>query len=72
MLPSPQRIYGANALILCNQLTLEEAIEKPELTIADWAKMDNPAQLHLGMQALDAFAEKNNRYIPRPLDSYTR
>lgn len=33
--------------------------------IADWAKMENPTQLHLGAQALDAFAEKNKR-LPAP------
>ena len=43
------------------QLPLAEAIEKPDILIADWAKMDNPTQLHLGMQALDAFEEKNKR-----------
>lgn len=46
-------------------LPLAEAIEKPDIVIADWAKMENPTQLHLGAQALDAFAEKNKR-LPVP------
>ncbi len=52
---------------LLNQLPLEQSIENPDILVTDWAKMDNPLQLHLGMQALDFFKEQNGRYIKRTI-----
>jgi len=48
-------------------LPLAEAIERPDISIVDWAKIDNPTQLHLGMQALDAFTVQHGR-LPKPWD----
>ena len=45
---------------------LSEQIKKPELQISDFAKFDRPQQLHLGIQALHAFAESNNGVLPKP------
>ncbi|KAK5117376.1 hypothetical protein LTR62_005994 [Meristemomyces frigidus] len=41
-------------------------LKNPELLISDFAKFDRPAQLHVGVQALHAFAEKNGGELPRP------
>ncbi|KAF9365135.1 SPS-sensor component ptr3 [Mortierella sp. NVP85] len=46
-------------------LSLEESLEKPEFLITDFGKFDRPAQLHVGFQALHAFAAKHGRQ-PRP------
>jgi ubiquitin-activating enzyme E1 len=43
-----------------------EQLKKPEMLISDFAKFDRPAQLHVGFQALHAFAEKHNGEFPRP------
>jgi ubiquitin-activating enzyme E1 len=45
--------------------SLAEGINDPEMIITDYAKMDFPAQLHLGFRALDFFIERNSR-LPRP------
>lgn len=44
---------------------LSEALKAPEMLISDWAKFDRPQQLHIGFQALHAFAEQHGR-LPRP------
>ncbi|KAF2645604.1 ubiquitin-activating enzyme E1 [Massarina eburnea CBS 473.64] len=41
-------------------------LKKPELLISDFAKFDRPQQLHIGVQALHAFAESHNGEFPRP------
>ena len=46
--------------------SFSEQLEKPEFLFSDFAKFDRPAQLHLGIQALHAFAEKHNGQLPRP------
>jgi ubiquitin-activating enzyme E1 len=45
---------------------LSEQIKKPELLVSDFAKFDRPLQLHVGFQALHAFAEKHNGELPQP------
>lgn len=45
---------------------LREQLKKPELLISDFAKFDRPQQLHVGFQALHAFAEKHGGELPRP------
>lgn len=46
-------------------LPLEEALEKPEFLLTDFAKMESPAQLHLAFQALWEFHERNKSF-PEP------
>ncbi|KAG0265948.1 SPS-sensor component ptr3 [Actinomortierella ambigua] len=46
-------------------LSLRESLQKPEFLITDFGKFDRPAQLHIGFQALHAFAAKHKRE-PRP------
>ncbi|KAF2143583.1 uncharacterized protein K452DRAFT_246790 [Aplosporella prunicola CBS 121167] len=45
---------------------LSEQLKKPELMISDFAKFDRPQQLHVGFQAVHAFAEQHNGELPRP------
>ncbi|SLM39451.1 poly rna transport protein [Lasallia pustulata] len=45
---------------------LREQLKKPELLISDFAKFDRPQQLHVGFQALHAFAENHEGDLPRP------
>ncbi|GAB7346808.1 hypothetical protein MBLNU459_g1906t1 [Dothideomycetes sp. NU459] len=45
---------------------LREQLKKPELMIADFAKFDRPAQLHIGFQALHSFSESHQGAFPRP------
>lgn len=45
---------------------LSKQLKKPELMMSDFAKFDRPAQLHVGFQALHAFADKHNGEFPRP------
>lgn len=45
---------------------LSEQLRKPELMISDFAKFDRPQQLHLGIQALHAFADGHDGKLPRP------
>ncbi|KAF2199069.1 ubiquitin-activating enzyme E1 [Delitschia confertaspora ATCC 74209] len=44
---------------------LSQQLKKPELLISDFAKFDRPQQLHVGIQALHAFAENHNGEFPR-------
>lgn len=44
---------------------LSEEIRNPTLVFSDYAKFDRPAQLHVGFQALYAFAEQHNGEMPR-------
>jgi ubiquitin-activating enzyme E1 len=44
---------------------LSESLKNPEFLISDYAKFDRPEQLHLGFQALHAFAQGNG-HLPRP------
>ncbi|KAF2709122.1 ubiquitin-activating enzyme E1, partial [Pleomassaria siparia CBS 279.74] len=43
-----------------------QQLKKPELLISDFAKFDRPQQLHVGIQALHAFAESHGGEFPRP------
>lgn len=45
---------------------LSTQLKKPELLIADFAKFDRPAQMHVGIQALHAFTDSHNGELPRP------
>lgn len=45
---------------------LSTQLKKPELLVADFAKFDRPAQMHVGFQALHAFAESHKGELPRP------
>lgn len=45
---------------------LSKQLKQPEQMISDFAKFDRPGQLHVGFQALHAFAEKNGGKFPRP------
>ncbi|KXS93723.1 hypothetical protein AC578_9497 [Pseudocercospora eumusae] len=45
--------------------SLSTQLAKPETLISDFAKFDRPGQLHVGVQALHAFAEKSGD-LPRP------
>lgn len=44
---------------------LSKQLAKPELLISDFAKFDRPQQLHVGFQALHAFAEQQDGELPR-------
>lgn len=44
---------------------LSASLKDPEYLISDYAKFDRPQQLHVGFQALHAFAESKGR-LPRP------
>ncbi|MCJ1257809.1 E1 ubiquitin-activating protein [Lignoscripta atroalba] len=44
---------------------LAEQLKKPELLISDFAKFERPQQLHIGFQALQAFAEHHGGSLPR-------
>ena len=41
-------------------------LKNPELMMSDFAKFDRPPQLHVGFQALHAFAENHEGEYPRP------
>lgn len=43
---------------------LSKQLAKPELLISDFAKFDRPQQLHVGFQALHAFAEQHDGELP--------
>ncbi|KAI9690628.1 MAG: SPS-sensor component ptr3 [Bogoriella megaspora] len=45
---------------------LSVQLKKPELLMSDFAKFDRPPQLHVGFQALHAFAEEHQGEFPRP------
>lgn len=45
--------------------TISASLKNPEYLVSDWAKFDRPQQLHVGFQALHAFAEQHGR-LPRP------
>ncbi|KAK7538479.1 ubiquitin-activating enzyme E1 [Phyllosticta citribraziliensis] len=45
---------------------LSEQLKKPKILESDFAKFDRPPQLHVGVQALHAFAEQHNGVFPRP------
>ncbi|CAG8970781.1 hypothetical protein HYALB_00001568 [Hymenoscyphus albidus] len=47
--------------------TITLSIKSPEFLISDYAKFDRPQQLHIGFQALYAFAQTHN-YFPRPMN----
>ena len=46
--------------------SLQEQIKKPTLMISDFAKFDRPQQLHIGVQALHAFADTHDGQLPKP------
>lgn len=43
------------------------ALKQPDFLISDYAKFDRPQQLHVGFQALHAFAEQHGR-LPKPMN----
>ncbi|XP_061909797.1 ubiquitin-like modifier-activating enzyme 1 [Entelurus aequoreus] len=45
--------------------SLSSSMAKPEFIMTDFAKLERPAQLHVGFQAIHAFQKKNNR-LPTP------
>lgn len=45
---------------------LSKQLKTPEFLISDFAKFDRPPQLHLGFQALHAFATRHQGKLPRP------
>ncbi|KAI9842629.1 MAG: E1 ubiquitin-activating protein [Sclerophora amabilis] len=49
-----------------NFQSLKEQLSKPELLTSDFAKFDRPQQLHIGFQALHAFADQHDGKFPRP------
>ena len=51
---------------MCKKKSLAESLKEPDFAISDFAKMERPAQLHVGFQALDAFSKANNGLLPRP------
>ena len=44
---------------------LSEELKAPTFVFSDYAKFDRPAQLHIGFQALHAFAEQHKGEFPR-------
>lgn len=44
---------------------LSVSLKEPEFVMSDFAKFDRPQQLHIGFQALNAFAQTHNR-LPLP------
>jgi ubiquitin-activating enzyme E1 len=47
--------------------SISTALKDPEFVISDFAKFDRPQQLHIGFQALNAFAQTHGR-LPRPMN----
>ncbi|XP_075546147.1 ubiquitin-like modifier-activating enzyme 1 [Dermacentor variabilis] len=45
--------------------SFKESLVNPDFVVSDFAKMNRPAHLHLGFQALHAFEELHSR-LPRP------
>ena len=43
-----------------------QQLKKPELLESDFAKLERPAQLHVGIQALHDFAGEHDGQLPRP------
>ena len=50
---------------IINFQPFSEQLKNPELLTSDFAKFDRPAQLHIGFQALHAFADAHNGQLPR-------
>ncbi|KAJ6553304.1 hypothetical protein B0H19DRAFT_1377874 [Mycena capillaripes] len=48
-----------------NFKSLRDSLKSPEFLITDFAKLDRPATLHAGFQALSEFQTQHNR-LPRP------
>lgn len=48
---------------------LHAQLSNPELLISDFAKFDRPSQLHIGFQALHAFATRHQGQLPRAVNS---
>ncbi|RKU45084.1 hypothetical protein DL546_007781 [Coniochaeta pulveracea] len=47
--------------------SITEALRDPEFVISDFAKFDRPQQIHIGFQALHAFATTQG-HLPRPMN----
>ncbi|KAI1775319.1 hypothetical protein F4818DRAFT_46379 [Hypoxylon cercidicola] len=47
--------------------TISAALRDPEFVISDFAKFDRPHQLHVGFEALHAFAQSQG-HLPRPMN----
>ncbi|KAK4181954.1 putative ubiquitin-activating enzyme E1 1 [Triangularia setosa] len=50
-----------------NFKSISAAMKEPEFVISDFAKFDRPQQLHIGFQAVHAFAQTHGR-LPRPMN----
>ena len=50
-----------------NFKSISDAIKDPEFVISDFAKFDRPMQLHIGVQALNAFEQTHGR-LPKPMN----
>ncbi|EHA54547.1 ubiquitin-activating enzyme E1 1 [Pyricularia oryzae 70-15] len=48
--------------------SFSESLADPEFVFSDYAKFDRPQQLHVGFQALHAFAQTHGR-LPRPMNA---
>lgn len=48
--------------------SFSNALTDPEFAFSDYAKFDRPQQLHIGFQALHAFAQTHGR-LPRPMNT---
>jgi len=48
--------------ISVNYKTLSESLPDPAIIPADFAKLETPIQVHIGMQALHSFVEKHNKF----------
>lgn len=46
--------------------SFQDSLSSPDFFVTDFAKMERPAQLHLGFMALLAFKLKNGGALPRP------
>lgn len=47
--------------------SIATSLKDPELVMSDFAKFDRPQQLHIGFQALHAFAQSHGR-LPKPMN----
>ncbi len=46
--------------------SLAQSLQDPDMLITDWAKMERPAQMHIGYMALHEFAKRNGGRLPAP------
>ncbi len=48
----------------------QDSMINPEFLISDYAKFDRPQKLHIGVQAIQAFAQSHNGDLPRPYNAH--